>query len=325
MYDPAVAVNKATTALLAMTALDTTNLRITFTVPDSGTVRVRLAGTIHGATTVPQIVLGVLEGATVRGRQRPMLGGGNVAATTGLMAEATFLVTGLTPSANLTWDAAYGVETVVAATGLKYGGPNNTTANDAFGGFAFEIWDVTTQGAGGGGATAQQIWEYAARTLTAGTNIVLAKGTGVTGFNDLSAAQVNAECDTALSDAGVTTVVTGRIDAAVSTRSTYAGSDTAGTTTLLDRVTAIRAGLIDNLDATVGSRMAAVSYTPPDNAGITTAAAAAVAASADTTAIKAKTDLMEFNNWNCLKSDSHCINGLHLAGSGTTSDPWRPA
>jgi hypothetical protein len=32
------------------------------------------------------------------------------------------------------------VETVVASTGLKYGGPNNTTTNDAFGGFAFEVW-----------------------------------------------------------------------------------------------------------------------------------------------------------------------------------------
>jgi len=37
------------------------------------------------------------------------------------------------------------------------------------------------------------VWTVAARILTAGTNIVLAKGTGITGFNDLSAAQVNAE------------------------------------------------------------------------------------------------------------------------------------
>jgi hypothetical protein len=44
------------------------------------------------------------------------------------------------------------------------------------------------------------VWSVAARLLTAGTNIVLAKGTGVTGFNDLSAAQVNAEVDTALAD-----------------------------------------------------------------------------------------------------------------------------
>lgn len=34
------------------------------------------------------------------------------------------------------------------------------------------------------------VWAAAARTLTAGTNIVLAKGTGVTGFNDLDAAGV---------------------------------------------------------------------------------------------------------------------------------------
>lgn len=44
------------------------------------------------------------------------------------------------------------------------------------------------------------VWATAARTLTAGTNIVLTKGTGVTGFNDLSAAQVNSEVDTALAD-----------------------------------------------------------------------------------------------------------------------------
>jgi hypothetical protein len=46
----------------------------------------------------------------------------------------------------------------------------------------------------------------------------LAKGTGITGFNDLSAGQVNAEADTALADVGLTTTVTGRIDAAISSR-----------------------------------------------------------------------------------------------------------
>ena len=34
------------------------------------------------------------------------------------------------------------------------------------------------------------VWSVATRLLTAGTNIALAKGTGVTGFNDLSAADV---------------------------------------------------------------------------------------------------------------------------------------
>jgi len=48
--------------------------------------------------------------------------------------------------------------------------------------------------------SAADVWAVATRLLTAGTNIVLAKGVGVTGFNDLSAAAVNAEVDTALAD-----------------------------------------------------------------------------------------------------------------------------
>jgi len=38
------------------------------------------------------------------------------------------------------------------------------------------------------------------------------------------------------------------LDAAITTRSTYAGSDTAGTTTLLDRLTPVRAGYLDKLN-----------------------------------------------------------------------------
>ena len=249
-YDPAVAVSKATTALLAMTALDTTNLRLTFTVPAHGAVRVKLGGVLHGATTVPQVLLGVLEGATVRGRQTPMLGGGNIAATTHVRAEADFVVSGLTPG-QVTWDAAYGVDVIVAATGLKYGGPNDTTTNNAFGAFTFEIYDPAPAG-GGGGATAQQVWEYATRALTANPGV--------------TAAQVRTEADAALAAVGVTSVVTGRVDAAVSTRSTYAGADTAGTTTLLSRITAGRAAAIDNLDATVSSRLASAAYAAPPSA-----------------------------------------------------------
>lgn len=140
-YDPATAVSKSTAALLAMTAMDTTNLRLAFTVPSSGKVLARLTGVLHGATTMPQVLLGILQGSTVIARKPPMTGGGGaIAATTLLPIEAAFVIGGLTPGASLTWDAAYGVETLVASTGIKYGGPNNTTANDAFGGFGFEIW-----------------------------------------------------------------------------------------------------------------------------------------------------------------------------------------
>lgn len=143
-YDPSTAVNKATTALLAMTALDTVNLRLSFNAPSTGRVLVRLSGTLHGASTYPQVLLGVLSGSTVMARMSPagMLNG---TAGTGnyLTIEALIPVTGLTPGAAQTWDAAYGVEALVASTGLKYGGPNNsTTANDAFGAFIFEVWSA---------------------------------------------------------------------------------------------------------------------------------------------------------------------------------------
>ena len=144
-YDPSVAVTKNTTAALAMTALDTTNLRLTFTAPASGNVLARVRGTVHGATTFPQILLGVLDGSTVMMRQVPMGSLKTTAlATSQLTQEALGVISGLTPGNSYTWDAAYGVETLIAATGIKYGGPNNTTTNDAFGAFDFEIWDAPT-------------------------------------------------------------------------------------------------------------------------------------------------------------------------------------
>lgn len=101
---------------------------------------------------------------------------------------------------------------------------------------------------GGGGITAEDVWTYSTRVLTAGTNIALAKGTGVTGFNDLSAAQVNAEVDTALADVGLTTTITGRIDAAISTRATPADVPSA----------------TDNAEAVLLADWEAISDTPPD-------------------------------------------------------------
>lgn len=141
LYDPAVAVNKATSALLAMTALDTTNLRLAVTVPAHGMLRVRLRCAVMGAVTFPQIMLGVLNGATVVGRVTPHNTiNGTALATTRMICDAEFTITGLTPGA-ITLDAAYGVELVVAATNLTYGGPNDATTNNAWGGFIFEIWD----------------------------------------------------------------------------------------------------------------------------------------------------------------------------------------
>jgi hypothetical protein len=150
LYDPATAVSKATTALLALTAFDTTNLRLTFTAPTNGTVMVRM-GVTHvagtGAPYLASVLLGVLEGTTVRGRIAPNGYPQSIQNVSNayVSLEGLFLVTGLTPAASYTWDAAYGVEVISLSTGggaIRYGGPNNTTTTDAFGGFVYEIWDT---------------------------------------------------------------------------------------------------------------------------------------------------------------------------------------
>jgi hypothetical protein len=144
LYDPATAVTHATEAASAMTALDTSDLRHVFNAPASGKVLVRLRGVLHGSTTWPQVMLGVLAGSSVVCRDFVL---GAIPSTTGpgssrLAGESLAVVTGLTPGQAYTWDAAMGVETGVAGTGLKYGGPDNATANDAFGGFLYEIWEA---------------------------------------------------------------------------------------------------------------------------------------------------------------------------------------
>jgi hypothetical protein len=145
-YDPSTAASKATTSAIALTALDTTNLRKTFTVPANGIVGVRLGCCVQrGSLGYPIILLGVLESTTVRGVAQ---GHGGVpqnspGSTNTVFMEARYLVTGLTAAASLTWDAAYAVQQTQTSTNIKYGGPNNTTTNDAWGAFSFEIWDVS--------------------------------------------------------------------------------------------------------------------------------------------------------------------------------------
>ena len=58
---------------------------------------------------------------------------------------------------------------------------------------AADVWSVATRTLTSFGTLIADVWAYTTRILTAGTNIVLVKGTGITGLNDLSAAQVNAE------------------------------------------------------------------------------------------------------------------------------------
>lgn len=68
----------------------------------------------------------------------------------------------------------------------------------------------------------------------------------ISALNNLSAAQVNAEVDTALADVGLTTTVTGRIDVAISSRGTGVALDAAGVRTAVGLASA-------NLDTQIAS------------------------------------------------------------------------
>lgn len=145
LYDPGTAATKATSSLLAMTAFDTTNLRLAVTVPAHGMVRFRMRCAITGATTSPTILLGVLNGATVVGRVAPTYENATAnASSQNFVCDAEFTATGLTPGAT-NFDAAYAVQVVVASTNIKYGGPNTNGGANAWGAFVFEAWDPQPQ------------------------------------------------------------------------------------------------------------------------------------------------------------------------------------
>lgn len=72
------------------------------------------------------------------------------------------------------------------------------------------------------------VWSTSTRVLTAGTNIALAKGTGVTGFNDIAA--------TAIVSSGAITTSGGAVT--TTTNLTNAPPDSSGVTTLLSRLPA---------------------------------------------------------------------------------------
>jgi len=59
---------------------------------------------------------------------------------------------------------------------------------------------------------------FIASSANVGSGSIVWDGTAEVATSTLTAAQVNAEADTALSDVGLTTTITGRIDQAISTR-----------------------------------------------------------------------------------------------------------
>lgn len=138
---------------------------------------------------------------------------------------------------------------------------------------------------------AADVWAVGTRTLTAGTNIVLAKGTGITGFNDLDAAGVRtavglaaANLDTQLGDIPTVSELEARTlpaadyfdpstdEVTVGTNSDKTGYALATATPTAEEVALeVRSELAEELahiDADISSRLSAGDYTAPDNSGI---------------------------------------------------------
>ena len=85
----------------------------------------------------------------------------------------------------------------------------------------------------------------------------------------LTAAEVNTEADSALSDVGLTSTITGRIDQAISTRLAAADyTAPSAAPSVVDIRTELDANstTLDYLDATISSRLAGADYTAPTSA-----------------------------------------------------------
>ena len=118
--------------------------------------------------------------------------GGRMDASVGAVAAGAITAAAFAAGA---FDAVWTVTTRTLSTGAL------TAATFAAGAFD-AVWAVAartlTAYPGLAIPTPADVWAAATRTLTSGDGIVLAKGTGVTGFNDVSAAEVRDEAAAAL-------------------------------------------------------------------------------------------------------------------------------
>jgi hypothetical protein len=242
-YDPGTAVAKATSSLIAMTALDTTNLRAAVTIPASGVVLIRMRTCLQGANTFPQVMLGAMNGSTIIGRITPVANiNGTALATTRVGLFGEFVCSGLTPGA-MNIDAAYGVELLVAATNIQYGGPNDTTTNNAWGAFCFEVWDPDPI----------SITAGAVNSVLTVTNLTNAPTSG-----DLTSTMKTSVTTAATAATPIAASVTGAVG---SVTGNVSGNVTGSVGSVIGSVGSVSGLTASNLDATISSRMA--SYAQP--------------------------------------------------------------
>jgi hypothetical protein len=298
------------------------------------------SGNLTGRLTVPargSVALSVNYGPSM-----PFTATRSGTTATATLAYSYPLVVGdpitVTSASNPEWNTTYTIASIVSDTQVTFTVPATHSASAGIGATMQTTGTAVLDPA----AVASAVWGAASRTITGGlvdtattltnaptvpsvvqirqemdaNSVKLANlDAAVSSRSTLTAAQVNAEADTALADVGLTSTVTGRIDTAISSRLSPSGtlatvtnltnapasvtpSDiwshasrtiTGGTITTLtnaptvpsatDIATQVRTELATELarvDAAVSTRLAGSAYTAPANS--------------DITAIKAKTD-----------------------------------
>jgi hypothetical protein len=155
---------------------------------------------------------------------------------------ATRTLTGFsTALAVSVWDVLESAVATASSMGVKLKTNLDATVSSRSTHTAADVWASGTRTLTSFGTLVADIWNNGTRTLT--------------GFSTALAVSVWDVLESAIATASsIGLKVKTNLDATVSSRSTYAGADTAGTTTLLGRLTAGRAVNLDNLDATVSTR-----------------------------------------------------------------------
>jgi hypothetical protein len=224
-YDYAVATN------LGLTAIPAVATGSAGAIPTTGSGANQIA--VNGSGAVSTVVSVSGSVGSVVGAVGSVTGNvsGSVASVVGAVGSVTGAVGSVTGNVGGNVTGSVGSLTATAVQNIW---DDLTINNTVVGSVGKLIGDNLNAPVGNN--TPTNVWSFATRLLTAGTNIVLAKGTGITGFNDISAQNV---WDVATS--GLTTV--GSIGLKLNT----------------------------NVDTTISSRMATFTYTtPPTSAAIAT-------------------------------------------------------
>jgi hypothetical protein len=207
------------------------------------------SGQLTGRLTVPargSVALSVNYGPSM-----PFTATRSGTTATATLAYSYPLVVGdqitVTGASNAEWNSTYTIASVVSGTSVTFNVPNTHSATAGTGALLQTTGTAVLDPA----AVASAVWGAASRTITGGlvdtattltnaptvpsvvqirqemdaNSVKLANlDASVSSRSTLTAAQVNAEADTALADVGLTNTVTGRIDAAISSRLSPSGT-----------------------------------------------------------------------------------------------------